>query len=511
MESVTLPAAESPATPTGELISVGWEELKRSFVYFLNEKVVITKDFGVYGHRTTVFIEGIQSISIRKFRLDKGIQGKSGKILRLNKIWYYSSQGLVANASLNWEKKLKKGAWKNSTSLELQYDPFGTPDAAPRGRTYFSSLHSLQLGGERMIDLKLNSVSSNMWNASLGFTLPLGKKLKTEWWADYRKPHRSSEELWLRLHSSLAVAGKGNVILNLGYEKRNQNTVDMSYDQPLLRNIRLLMRHSQSRLLFGTDQFNRLTHSSMSLFYSTKVFSLMSEYSLNRDLFHHQSQASPQVRLNLNPFTLYNGILKTNFSSQIVVNRLSMAGRRDDLYRANLAMSVDSETIQLSRGAQIWLSMAIEQYIDRDPLSNFTSAGYRIRGKQDLFGAADLELQYDYQSRRQTRSWLIRGTHSQDVNAVLRLKERMESRINGGLALSFDSKTGRFSTGYFDGMIALSQNWKFQIQMNYDFQFRNFNYDFFLNRKAGRFTVRASYRSLSRQFSLELLPGGTES
>jgi hypothetical protein len=153
----------------------------------------------------------------------------------------------------------------------------------------------------------------------------------------------------------------------------------------------------------------------------------------------------------------------------------------------------------------------MEQYIDRDPLSNFTSAGYRIRGKQDLFGVADMELQYNYQSRRQTRSWLISGTHSQDVNAVLRLKERMENRINGGVALSFDSKTGRFSTGYFDGLIALSQNWKFQVQMNYDFQFRNFNYDFFLNRKAGRFTVRVSYRSLSRQFLFELLPGGTES
>lgn len=511
MESMTLPAEELPSTPAGELISVGWEELKKSFVYFLNKKVVITKNYGVYGHQTTVFIEGIQSISIRKFRLDKGIQEKSGKILRLNKIWYYSSLGLVANASLSWETKLKKGVWKNSTSLEMQYDLFGTHDPAPRGRTYFSSLHSLQLAGEEKIDLKLNSISSNMWSASLGFTLPLGKNLKTEWVADYRKPHLSREELWLRLHSSLAVAGKGNVILNLGYEKRNQNTVDLSYDQPLLRNIRLLLRHSQSRLLFGTDQFNRLTHSSMSLFYSTKVFSLMSEYSLNRDLFNHQSQASPQVRLNLNPFTLYNGILKANFSSQIMVNQLSMAGRRDDLFRANLAMSVDSETIQLSRGAQIWFSMAIEQYIDRDPLINFTSAGYRIRGKQDLFGVADMELQYNYQSRRQTRSWLISGTHSQDVNAVLRLKERKENRINGGVALSFDSKMGRFSTGYFDGLIALSQNWKFQVQMNYDFLFRNFNYDFFLNRKAGRFTVRVSYRSLSRQFLFELLPGGTES
>ena len=38
------------------------------------------------------------------------------------------------------------------------------------------------------------------------------------------------------------------------------------------------------------------------------------------------------------------------------------------------------------------------------------------------------------------------------------------------------------------------------------FMFRNFNYDFYLIRRAGRIMVRASYRSLSRQFLLEVLP-----
>jgi hypothetical protein len=231
-----------------------------------------------------------------------------------------------------------------------------------------------------------------------------------------------------------------------------------------------------------------------------------SEYSLNRDLMNNQRQANPQVRLNLTPFTFYQGLLKANFSSQVMVNQLTMAGHRESLFRANLAMAIDSESIQLSRWTEVSFSLAMEQYIDREPISNYTTAGYLIRGKQDLFGIADMELQYNYQSRRQTRSWLISGTHSQDVNAVFRLKEEPQKWINGWVALSYDSKTGRFSTGYVDAVISLSKNWKYQTQMNYDFLFRNFHYDFFLIRKAGRFILRISYRSLSRQFLFEFLP-----
>jgi len=510
METLAIPAEggqkETSKAATKEFQPLSWDELKKSFVYFLNKKVEIRKNYGVYGHQTTVFIEGIQSVSIRKFRLDKGIEEKSEKAIRLNKIWYYPSQGMVVNASLDWEKNLKRSVLKNSTSLELQYDLFGNNAPAPRSRTYFSSLHSLQLPKDEKISLNLNYISSNMLNAALAFTLPLGKKLKTEWLADYRKPHLSLEELWLRFHLTLAVAGKGILLLKLGYEKRNQNTVDLTYDQPLLKNVRLLLHHIQSRLLFGADRFNRLSNSSVSLFYSTKIFSLASEYSLNRDLLNNQSQANPQVRLNLNPFTFYQGLLKANFSSQVMINQLTLAGHRESLFRANLAMSIDSEAIQLSRGTEVSFSLAMEQYIDRDPLSNFTTAGYLIRGKQDFFGVADMELQYNYQSRRQTRSWLVSGTHSQDVNAVFRLKEGTQKWINGWVALSYDSKTGRLSTGYIDGAVSLGKNWKFQTQMNYDFLFRNFHYDFFLSRKAGRFMLRVSYRSLSRQFLFEFLP-----
>jgi hypothetical protein len=510
VETLAIPTeggqTESSKGAMKEFQPLSWDELKKSFVYFLNKKVEIRKNYSVHGRQTTVFIEGIQSVSIRKFRLDKGIEEKSEKTIRLNKIWYYPSQGIVVNTSLDWDKNIRKSVLKNSTSLEFQYDLFGNNAPAPRSRTYFSSLHTLQMPKNEKISLNLNYISSNMLNAALAFTLPLGKKLKTEWLADYRKPDLGREELWLRFHSTLSVIGKGSLLLKLGYEKRNQNTVEVTYDQPLVKNVRLLLHHMQSRLLFGTDRFNRLANSSASLFYSTKIFSLASEYSLNRDLLNNQSQANPQVRLNLNPFSFYQGLLKANFSSQIMINQLTMAGHRESLFRANLAMSVDSEAIQVRRGTELSFSLAMEQYIDRDPLSNFTTAGYLIRGKQDLFGVAAMELQYNYQSRRQTRSWLISGTHSQDVNAVFRLKERASGWINGWVALSYDSKTGRFSTGYIDGAIALSQNWRFQTQMNYDFFFRNFHYDFFLSRRAGRFLLRVSYRSLSRQFLFEFLP-----
>ena len=49
------------------------EALKKSLVYFLNQRIVITWNFRVYGYQTTVFIEGVQSLSFKKFKLDRGV------------------------------------------------------------------------------------------------------------------------------------------------------------------------------------------------------------------------------------------------------------------------------------------------------------------------------------------------------------------------------------------------------------------------------------------------------
>jgi hypothetical protein len=207
----------------------------------------------------------------------------------------------------------------------------------------------------------------------------------------------------------------------------------------------------------------------------------------------------------VSPFRLYNGLLQVNFFSSFMINQLNNRGVSDEFSKANMGLSLQSEKIRLGRGPEMSFSLAAEQLLDEDPGNNFTSLGYIFKCSQSLTDFADFNFLFNYQTRRKTGKWLIQGTTSQDWSAVLKLKEKAD-RVQGWVSLSYDTKTGRFTSGLLDCSIAIIKNWQLQTQLNYDFIFKNFSYDLYLIRRAGRIMIRGSYRSLSKQFLLEVLP-----
>ena len=242
-----------------------------------------------------------------------------------------------------------------------------------------------------------------------------------------------------------------------------------------------------------------------SLKYSTKIFNLSADYSLNKDIVHDQSQINPRIDLNFTPFTLYRGLIRFNILSSLNINHLKKADIKDYTYRANVALDINSTKLHLTKQTDLNFSLRLEQFIDKDQDNNLTTAGIILRGKQNIFDFAILELLYNYQTRRRTQKWFISGTNSQDLSAVLKLKE-----IKGGVKLwtsiSYNSKIGKFTTGYLNFDFNIIKNWKIQTLLNYDFEFKNLNYNLYLIRRAGRIALRISYRSLSRKFLLEIIP-----
>jgi hypothetical protein len=55
--------------------------------------------------------------------------------------------------------------------------------------------------------------------------------------------------------------------------------------------------------------------------------------------------------------------------------------------------------------------------------------------------------------------------------------------------------------------VGLIKNWNFQSLLNYDFYRKTIaNVDLYLIRHAGRFDLRFIWRSISKQFLIELIP-----
>jgi hypothetical protein len=481
------------------------EGLKKSLVYFLNYRIVISTLYRVYGYQTTVFIEGVQSLSFKKFSLDRGGDTSQLRGFWVDRIWYYASQGLVLNSHFLLENAVKKGKVKSFNGLDVKYDFFNQVESGPALRVNFNSQNSFSLSRRHEAGLNVGFLTDNLFQTRLALKSQWTPQWSSEVAAEYSRTVARQEELWLRFRSSLQNKLLGNMALNLAYEKQEQYQADVSLQNQAVKNISLFLQHSRSRLLYGQDAFNRLSSTQFSLAYSHRLFQMAADYQFHKDLVQDQSQGTPRFTLNVTPFRLYHGLLQVNFSSNFMVNQLNLAGKRSDQSRANLALSLQSETIRLGRGPAFQFSLAAEQLLDQERLNRFTSLGGIFKCSQSIAAFADIDFLYNFNTRRQTEAWLIQGSTSQDWSTVLRLKEGSQ-RVQGWVSVSYDTKAGNFTSGYLDCAISLIKNWQLQTQMNYDFIFKNFNYDFYLIRYAGRIMLRASYRSLSRKFLLEILP-----
>ena len=479
--------------------------LKKSLVYFLNSRIVITASYRLYGYQCTVFVEGIQSLAFKKFKLDKGLSEKGDQGFGIDRIWYYPSQGVVVNSHWLMEKAAGPGFIKSNSGLDLKYDFFGDEVVGSRGKINFNSLNSLDISKKSALTLNINYLTDNMLNGSMNFKSQWTPSFNSDVMVEYSRMSTKREEMWLRLRSGLSAKVPGNISLNLSYEKEKQYLAEISLQNQAVKNFVLSVQHSRSRLLYDQNQYNRLNSSAFSLSYSNRLFNLAADYSFHKDLLLNQSQSNPQFRLNMSPFHLYHGLLQVNFFSSFLINQLNLGGQRENFSKANMRLALQSEKIQLGRGPEMSFSLAAEQFLDKDPLNNFTSLGYIFNCSQNLTDFIDFSFLFNYQTRRHTEKWFIQGTTSQDWAAVLKLKEK-GNRVQGWISLSYDTKTGHFTSGFVDCSVAIIKNWYWQTQMNYDFLFKNFSYDFYLIRRAGRIMFRASYRSLSKQFLLEVLP-----
>ncbi|MFQ5722736.1 MAG: hypothetical protein ACE5GI_09625, partial [Candidatus Aminicenantales bacterium] len=128
-----------------------------------------------------------------------------------------------------------------------------------------------------------------------------------------------------------------------------------------------------------------------------------------------------------------------------------------------------------------------------------------IRARKEFLKGVYLECMYSAQTRRKTQGWLIEGTTSQDLSALLRVNPLQS--LDAWVSISYDPKNNQWRQSFTDISIGIVRNWRFHSLINYDFLLKKVNnIDLYLIREAGRFQLRFIWRSLSKQFLLELIP-----
>ncbi|MBN1271662.1 MAG: hypothetical protein JXB26_05270 [Candidatus Aminicenantes bacterium] len=484
-----------------DLEKITVENIKKSFVSFTGRHMDLKADLSLIGYDITLFMAGLRSLGFKKHTLTEGPKlGIAG--FTLDKIWFSKSEGLVTKAGFRYEKSQKL----NSTT-QLRYEERSLlKDNTGLDRQFLvMSSTTFSLRDDMRLSLTGNYNSSSLWNAGFLIDKSWKERVQTQLNFSYNKPVNIDGEAWFGLSSSINGGKYGTVAVSGKVELKNQVMAGLSYAAQLLKNVNLVLTGSYARIKIGqSESYSKLFTGTGGLSYGSKLFNLSTAYSLNIDLAGEQVLSQPQLRLSLNPVTFYGGLLTASLSNNFIYNKLKKDVESEDAYSNNTSFSLGTKAFHLWKGMELNVNLSLEQFLEKEG-RNFTSGGIITRFQQSLFKGFQLEGFYSYQSRRRTRGWLIEGTMSEDVSLILKVNPF--DRLSGWTSVSYDPKNNQFRQSYLNLSLEFIRKWKFHTLVNYDFLLNKLNnIDVYLIREAGRFQLRFIYRSLSKQFLVELVP-----
>jgi len=486
----------------GILDGVNLGKIRDSLIYATARTLEISSLLDVVGTDVTLFVEGIPSIGFKTFKLAGGGEQRTNGF-SLDKIWFNKSQGLFGKASYFYEKEKSV-----RSSTEVYYEEH--------------SILKNYAGLPRQLDLQTSTAwtiserlglgiagsynSTSLWNTRLWLdTKSKGDKRSLLLDFAYNKPLQSRGEAWLGLQSKLDFQAMGVLQVQGRYEVHDQALLNLSYSNLLWKKVSLQALSSYSRILIGgTGRMSKIFTGDLNLAYNADRFSLAADYYLNNDLFGNQRLTRPQLRFGLKPVTFYGGLLSATLQNVFLVNTLRRDAGTATTFSNNTSVNLAAKPVFFGPGTSLQVNLALEQFLEKEG-RNFTSGGLILRANRSFGSAVTVEGFYSLQSRRRSKGWLIEGTTSQDLSGVVRVNPG--GRLNGWVSLSFDPKKGEWKQSFADVSIGIYKSWRFQSLLNYDFYRRKLNnVDLYLVREAGRFDLRFIWRSLSKQFLIELIP-----
>jgi len=479
---------------------VSLEKLRKSFIYFTCRKTEVSEDMDVVGFGVTMHLEGLESFGFKKFKMSEGFRQRK-KGFALDKIWFTRSQGIIARGSYLYERKNKinsltqisyeeRSVLKEFVGPERQMDVMTSTSYTANEKTNFS--------------LTGNYNTTNLWNANFLVNRRWGK-LNTSFDVAYNKPINFEGETWFGLQTALDGGKYGNLSAAARYELQDQIMGNFSYGNTFFNHMTLMMNSTYSRVkITGSQDYSEILSGGLSLGYGAKIFNLSTDYYLNYDLFGSQLLSQPQLRLAVNPFRIYGGLLTLSLNNIFIYNHLRREDEKEYSYSNNTSLSLTTQPIFVRKSLHVNFTLSAEQFLEKEN-RNFTSGGFIVNASQMLVKGFFLEGFYSSQSRRKSEGWLIEGTTSQDLSLVFRVTPN--KKINSWVSVSYDPKNRQWRQTFADLSIEVIKNWKFHSLLNYDFLMKRMNnVDLYLIREAGRFQIRFIWRSLSKQFLVELTP-----
>jgi hypothetical protein len=478
------------------------KKIKGSLIYSTCRRIELTEEFEVIGYEVTFFIEGAEALSFSRFKLSAGLQMKKAG-LSLDKVWYTRYQGIFGRASYSYEQKDRLNSL---TQVQYEERSILKNYIGPKRLLDVMTSTTFRWGEKTDLGILGNYNSSGLWNADIWLKESWSDSVQTAFDFSYDKPVRYRGEAWLGAQSTVSSKNWGNLSILGRYEIHNQVLGSLAYNVSILKNLHFLANTSYSRLTTGgSEEYSEIFLGNVRIAHNSRLFNLATDYYLNYDVIGKRAFSQPQLDIGLNPFFFYGDLLSLSVRNLFLYNVLSGSPSSSSVYSNNTVFSLMTRELDFQRGFSLSARLAVEQFFEKDG-RNFTSGGIILNARKSLFGETYLETYYSVQSRRRSKSWLIEGTTSQDLSLMLR--SSLAERVDGWISVSYDPEDRRWRQSFAELTLRITRKWRLHSLLDYDHLLKRINnVDLYLVRQAGRFQLRFIWRSLTKQFLVELVPG----
>ncbi|MCJ7587075.1 MAG: hypothetical protein MUQ00_04135 [Candidatus Aminicenantes bacterium] len=489
------------AAPGGVFDGINLDKIKKSFLSFSARTISLTDSFEVLGTGVTMYLEGLESMGFKRFRLSDGV-GPRRNGFAINRIWYNKTQGLIGRASYSIEKPNKVASL---TQLNYEERSFLKNNYGIERQVDLLTSTTLTLDETLRMGFTGNYNSSSQWNVQTWVGKTWSPAFTTQFDFSYNKPVSFRGEAWLGFQSQLSAGKWGNLAVQGRYELRNQAVAGLNYGASFLNHFSLNLQSYYSRVKIGDSRdFSEIFTGGLNLSYSSRLFNLGTDYFLNYDLFGGQVLSQPQLRIGLNPIVFYGGLLSVSLNNIALYSQIGREGLAERSFSDNAILSLAIQPVELFKDLRLNLNLALEQFVEREG-RNFTTGGIVFNAVRKIGEGISVEAYYSLSSRRRTRSWLIEGTTGQDLSLVARAM--VGETVNSWVSVSYDAKNAQLRQSFADFSFKVVRNWSLHAILNYDFFLKKLNnIDLYIVREAGRLQFRLIWRSLSRQFLVEFVP-----
>ncbi|MCP2519827.1 hypothetical protein NLC82_01130 [Candidatus Aminicenantes bacterium AC-335-A11] len=490
--------------PIEALIEINLNKIRTSFLYYTFTKMELLENFKIIGYGVLCYLEGIESIYLKKFALKKGsININPG--LRINKIWYTSSQGIIGDAELHLFQ-----SDKTYSKTHINYEERSVlKEHFPPDRIFrLQSENKIILTKNSNLNLNANYDSYSNWTASLFYN----RQFENLGFVNIDISHIHpiggfSPETWFKVDSSFSSQEIGNISSSIGYEIQGQFQGAVSYSRNILKKLNLSINASyntakETKVLTPAKIFS----GDASLSFKHGYFNIIANYSLNSDMINRNSLSIPRLSLSLASVPLYQNLLNIGISNHFYyyISKNKYTGKTVE-YSDNLIFELNSTLTSLPFIDNLTLSLRAEEFF-RERREGYLSSGIMINVQKELIkNTLSLYGIYSYNTHRKNKKWFIEGTYYQ--NFLTYLNFTFLEKINGNISLNIDPKMGRVTNTFATFIYKLGRSWYINSNFQYDFLMKKINnLDFYLIRDVKKFDIRFVWRYLTKQIFVEIVP-----